>query len=501
MNGQTRTSERDASGVLEINRKSSRKSRLFSGKHWAPAILVASIMATSSAEALSLNDVFSLSASNQSIWSPGSDSFSTGDSVGTSFNNSADFGPGFTGGYGCVLGVCADTTTGLSGNIGASGQAYVGYSAGVTGGYVDVTAANNTTLAISTFSNQFGISVGGGMTGGSTMSYYAPSVQASVNANFALDATVTGTGCLVGACSTVGSNGDLANFSVNKNVVGFDSTQNPPLSIFGLPVGLAAVDQQLPVGGGVSFGFYPPGNQLNAGAFSGTQTIALDAQAQPVFRLGFDPVTALLPEVNPSIDLGPLSASLTTFSSDFGLDLGLDNNLSATVPEMLDLAFSEPVYGMYADGTPIGPTTDVILGINDPNYDGSATLTWVGSSGDLLSRTYETDQAYLDNLSSLLLGGDLNLSAGCYSVDWSIGPVNGNVGGSCLYSHDFSFGSLPIELASNGVPLNFNDYVVNSEVAIALGTPESSTWAMLVLGFLGVGFVAYRRNKIALVIA
>ena len=333
------------------------------------------------------------------------------------------------------------------------------------------------------------------MTGGSTMSYYAPSVQAGVNANFGLDATVTGKGCLVGACANVGSNGDLSNFSVNQTVVGFDSTQNPPLSIFGQPVGLAAVDQPVSVAG-VSFGFSPPGNQLNAGAFSGAETIALDAKSQPVLRLGFDPATAFLPEINPSFTAGPISASLTTFSADFGLDLGLDNNLSATVPELVDLAFSQPVYGMYADGTEIGPSTDIILGINDPNYDPSARLSWVGSSGDLVSRTFETDQAYLDNLSNLLLGGDLNLSAGCYSVDWSIGPIDGNVGGSCLYSNDFSFGSLPIQLASDGVPLNFDDYVVNSEIAITYATPELPTWAMLAFGFLGLGFASYRRSRI-----
>jgi hypothetical protein len=30
-----------------------------------------------------------------------------------------------------------------------------------------------------------------------------------------------------------------------------------------------------------------------------------------------------------------------------------------------------------------------------------------------------------------------------------------------------------------------------------VSTPEPSTWVMLILGFAGVGFMAYRRRKIA----
>ncbi len=30
---------------------------------------------------------------------------------------------------------------------------------------------------------------------------------------------------------------------------------------------------------------------------------------------------------------------------------------------------------------------------------------------------------------------------------------------------------------------------------IATGTPEPSTWAMMILGFAGIGFIAYRRRQ------
>ena len=38
-----------------------------------------------------------------------------------------------------------------------------------------------------------------------------------------------------------------------------------------------------------------------------------------------------------------------------------------------------------------------------------------------------------------------------------------------------------------------NGYAVNGHIFIT-AVPEASTWAMMVLGFLGVGFVAYRRK-------
>jgi hypothetical protein len=40
-----------------------------------------------------------------------------------------------------------------------------------------------------------------------------------------------------------------------------------------------------------------------------------------------------------------------------------------------------------------------------------------------------------------------------------------------------------------------NNFTVNDDVAVAGAVPEPSTWAMLLLGFAGVGFMAYRRKS------
>ena len=36
---------------------------------------------------------------------------------------------------------------------------------------------------------------------------------------------------------------------------------------------------------------------------------------------------------------------------------------------------------------------------------------------------------------------------------------------------------------------------VSADVALTAAVPEPSTWAMMILGFFGVGSLAYRRNR------
>jgi hypothetical protein len=56
------------------------------------------------------------------------------------------------------------------------------------------------------------------------------------------------------------------------------------------------------------------------------------------------------------------------------------------------------------------------------------------------------------------------------------------------------FSGLPttIDSANSGVP---GEGVVAGTLTIAAAVPEPSTWAMMVLGFCGLGFMAYRRKQ------
>jgi len=47
----------------------------------------------------------------------------------------------------------------------------------------------------------------------------------------------------------------------------------------------------------------------------------------------------------------------------------------------------------------------------------------------------------------------------------------------------------------NGATLAQGGFSIGAPVVIAAAVPEPSTWAMMILGFFGVGFMAYRRRN------
>ena len=68
-------------------------------------------------------------------------------------------------------------------------------------------------------------------------------------------------------------------------------------------------------------------------------------------------------------------------------------------------------------------------------------------------------------------------------------------------ANDLTLSSLGFAVASNGDHIFFASDLANaagatgSVGALASAVPEPSTWAMMVLGFAGVGFMAYRRKS------
>ena len=62
----------------------------------------------------------------------------------------------------------------------------------------------------------------------------------------------------------------------------------------------------------------------------------------------------------------------------------------------------------------------------------------------------------------------------------------------------FGFTSNSISFNVQGRTVTASDFLV-FDIALAVPVPEPSTWAMMILGFAGVGLMSYRRkNKIAL---
>ena len=88
-----------------------------------------------------------------------------------------------------------------------------------------------------------------------------------------------------------------------------------------------------------------------------------------------------------------------------------------------------------------------------------------------------------------------------------IDPGNGLFTGTALSSHNFSDIGTDVQLALGNAglvgPYSLTEqYTLHSNsVGSALSTinisaaiPEASTWAMMMLGFFGVGFIAFRRK-------
>lgn len=68
------------------------------------------------------------------------------------------------------------------------------------------------------------------------------------------------------------------------------------------------------------------------------------------------------------------------------------------------------------------------------------------------------------------------------------------------YSGSFLAGASPYSFTLNFLPLGgvgsghtAADFVVDN-IAVAVNVPEPGTWAMMIMGFMGIGFLAYRRR-------
>lgn len=129
---------------------------------------------------------------------------------------------------------------------------------------------------------------------------------------------------------------------------------------------------------------------------------------------------------------------------------------------------------------------------NPQVYSGqeAAALLFGGSASQYVISTAGTDPGLI-NFSAWLDGwGDPvtyaasgNPAAQNYSLDTGGSGYNSNPGYRTSYSayiYDHFDGSNP----------TYTNYAF-----LVTGVPEPSTWAMMILGFSGVGFIAYRRRK------
>jgi hypothetical protein len=88
----------------------------------------------------------------------------------------------------------------------------------------------------------------------------------------------------------------------------------------------------------------------------------------------------------------------------------------------------------------------------------------------------------------------INLGSGNFYNLGLSSEVNFNVRDS-LYVNLYGGGRYDLQRAQNSPLIETGTYTIGPGTQITAAVPEPSTWAMMILGFAGVGFMAYRRKS------
>jgi hypothetical protein len=146
-------------------------------------------------------------------------------------------------------------------------------------------------------------------------------------------------------------------------------------------------------------------------------------------------------------------------------------------------AFFAPVGGpgSFTTGTSSVGSTITLTGLNSGLLSFMYTTTPPNTAGSVTNGSNPSSGSNLPNFFV-----SLGTGAG-FTGDHTINGVTPGSGTTAVIAFD-----------DNGAPdADYDDLVVR--ITVTGGTltavPEASTWAMMILGFLGVGFVAYRRRE------
>ena len=125
-------------------------------------------------------------------------------------------------------------------------------------------------------------------------------------------------------------------------------------------------------------------------------------------------------------------------------------------------------------GTLFGPGDTIVGVVGNPNFPASS---YSPDGAFIYDNALFSTQPYLDNPGVLFT--TVGNTAGFWNL-FSVSPT-----GYQLYE----------SVAGSGYPVAENGTLTVSPEFLTSAVPESSTWAMMILGFLGLGFMAYRRKS------
>jgi PEP-CTERM motif len=177
--------------------------------------------------------------------------------------------------------------------------------------------------------------------------------------------------------------------------------------------------------------------------------------------------------------LGFMPAGMSTLdkSAEFDFDgttlvvdsVGADDNSSGVAPgDVISLVPNFIKYGMGSGGTPI---------LNSP-----ITKSWTASDGDVFTEIL-TDVASIDRGST----NDITVK-----LTGTVSDVMGIFAGTPA--------SMTLAATEDGGPgaaisVSLTNFATTTSRVGMPGTPEPSTWVMMTLGFIGLGYAAVRRSS------
>ena len=111
-------------------------------------------------------------------------------------------------------------------------------------------------------------------------------------------------------------------------------------------------------------------------------------------------------------------------------------------------------------------------------------------------QTYSVSFLDIERAYSTGSGGPLSFTVRYGSASETFTPTNTSAWSTGAF--DFTYAPGTNSLLFAGVPVRDNgDHSIGLDLVSISAVPEPSTWAMMILGFLGIGFMAYRRKPSA----
>ena|SRR6202012_1494622 len=174
--------------------------------------------------------------------------------------------------------------------------------------------------------------------------------------------------------------------------------------------------------------------------------------------------------LNQLLALGGLAMGLLTTSAANAsvyqfVGLGLD--ITVTTSNTLDAAGGYDITGLSGTLSGYG-TVSLITNPNQPNVFTIQNPPFSGGANLSIDNVWYSSDPHLDGngLAFLTAGG-----------------LTGGLWGNSAGNYGLFLGNYDIYIASS------------SDVTVSAAVPEPSTWAMLILGFASIGFMAYRRRR------